>query len=165
MFFFLIYSFIFFCPRAATLRSPVGVVVADCVIMLLFPLFLLAYVRHMLSPPSSVLGWENPTPGSNTHHPVCRAIMCSTTPIRPWILDCSWTACGCILVSRCTILSAVIVVITFCACARVPMCVCVLIRFGQIAAVIVSIYEEPVQPQQAASIVEKLGDYLITCGY
>uniref|UniRef100_A0A182QJ13 Profilin n=2 Tax=Cellia TaxID=44534 RepID=A0A182QJ13_9DIPT len=29
----------------------------------------------------------------------------------------------------------------------------------------VSIYEEPVQPQQAASIVEKLGDYLITCGY
>jgi profilin len=34
-----------------------------------------------------------------------------------------------------------------------------------IQAVIVSIYEEPVQPQQAASIVEKLGDYLITCGY
>lgn len=33
------------------------------------------------------------------------------------------------------------------------------------AAVIVSTYEEPVQPQQAASIVEKLGDYLITCGY
>lgn len=33
------------------------------------------------------------------------------------------------------------------------------------AAVIVSIYEDPVQPQQAASIVEKLGDYLITCGY
>uniref|UniRef100_A0A336KD15 Profilin n=1 Tax=Culicoides sonorensis TaxID=179676 RepID=A0A336KD15_CULSO len=32
-------------------------------------------------------------------------------------------------------------------------------------AVIVSIYEEPVQPQQAASVVEKLGDYLITCGY
>lgn len=32
-------------------------------------------------------------------------------------------------------------------------------------AVIVSIYEDPVQPQQAASIVEKLGDYLITCGY
>lgn len=32
-------------------------------------------------------------------------------------------------------------------------------------AVIVSTYEEPVQPQQAASIVEKLGDYLITCGY
>lgn len=32
-------------------------------------------------------------------------------------------------------------------------------------SVIVSIYEDPVQPQQAASIVEKLGDYLITCGY
>lgn len=32
-------------------------------------------------------------------------------------------------------------------------------------AVIVAIYEEPVQPQQAASVVEKLGDYLITCGY
>ncbi|KAH8298126.1 hypothetical protein KR018_007099 [Drosophila ironensis] len=31
--------------------------------------------------------------------------------------------------------------------------------------VIVSIYEDPVQPQQAASVVEKLGDYLITCGY
>lgn len=34
-----------------------------------------------------------------------------------------------------------------------------------LAAVIVSIYEDPVQPQQAASVVEKLGDYLITCGY
>jgi len=32
-------------------------------------------------------------------------------------------------------------------------------------AVLVTIYEDPVQPQQAASIVEKLGDYLITCGY
>jgi profilin len=32
-------------------------------------------------------------------------------------------------------------------------------------AMIVSVYEEPVQPQQAASIVEKLGDYLMTCGY
>jgi len=32
-------------------------------------------------------------------------------------------------------------------------------------SVIVSTYEEPVQPQQAATIVEKLGDYLITCGY
>ncbi|XP_014206084.1 profilin [Copidosoma floridanum] len=32
-------------------------------------------------------------------------------------------------------------------------------------AVVVSLYEEPVQAQQAASIVEKLGDYLVTCGY
>lgn len=32
-------------------------------------------------------------------------------------------------------------------------------------AVLITIYEDPVQPQQAASIVEKLGDYLITCGY
>lgn len=32
-------------------------------------------------------------------------------------------------------------------------------------AVIVAIYDDPVQPQQAASIVEKLGDYLMTCGY
>uniref|UniRef100_A0A0K8TNS2 Profilin n=1 Tax=Tabanus bromius TaxID=304241 RepID=A0A0K8TNS2_TABBR len=32
-------------------------------------------------------------------------------------------------------------------------------------ALIVSIYEDPVQPQQAASVVEKLGDYLITCGF
>lgn len=39
---------------------------------------------------------------------------------------------------------------------------CILIIF---TAVIVSIYEDPVQPQQAASIVEKLGDYLIGCGY
>ncbi|XP_063699410.1 profilin [Culicoides brevitarsis] len=46
-------------------------------------------------------------------------------------------------------------------------------KFGKIGvhcmktnqAVIISVYEEPVQPQQAASIVEKLGDYLITCGY
>jgi len=32
-------------------------------------------------------------------------------------------------------------------------------------AVIVAIYEDPVQPQQVAAIVEKLGDYLIACGY
>ncbi|CAH0700514.1 unnamed protein product [Spodoptera exigua] len=32
-------------------------------------------------------------------------------------------------------------------------------------AVVISLYEEPIQPQQAASVVEKLGDYLITCGY
>ena len=44
--------------------------------MLPFSLFLLAYVRHILPSSSSVLGWENPTPGSNTHHPVCRATMC-----------------------------------------------------------------------------------------
>lgn len=37
--------------------------------------------------------------------------------------------------------------------------------FNLNTAVIVAIYEEPVQPQQAASVVEKLGDYLITCGY
>jgi profilin len=32
-------------------------------------------------------------------------------------------------------------------------------------AVIVAVYEEPVQPQQAASIVEKLGEYLMQHGY
>jgi profilin len=32
-------------------------------------------------------------------------------------------------------------------------------------AVVVSLYEDPIQPQQAASVVEKLGDYLIGCGY
>jgi profilin len=32
-------------------------------------------------------------------------------------------------------------------------------------AVVVSLYADPIQPQQAASVVEKLGDYLITCGY
>lgn len=34
-----------------------------------------------------------------------------------------------------------------------------------VPAVVISLYEEPIQPQQAASVVEKLGDYLITCGY
>lgn len=34
-----------------------------------------------------------------------------------------------------------------------------------LSAVVISLYEEPIQPQQAASVVEKLGDYLITCGY
>jgi len=32
-------------------------------------------------------------------------------------------------------------------------------------AVVVSLYEDPIQPQQAASVVEKLGDYLTNCGY
>ncbi|XP_014369963.1 profilin [Papilio machaon] len=32
-------------------------------------------------------------------------------------------------------------------------------------AVVISLYEDPIQPQQAASVVEKLGDYLLTCGY
>jgi len=32
-------------------------------------------------------------------------------------------------------------------------------------AVVVSLYEDPIQPQQAAQVVEKLGDYLIGCGY
>ncbi|KAL4712955.1 hypothetical protein ACJJTC_012025 [Scirpophaga incertulas] len=32
-------------------------------------------------------------------------------------------------------------------------------------AVVIALYEEPIQPQQAASVVEKLGEYLITCGY
>lgn len=32
-------------------------------------------------------------------------------------------------------------------------------------AVVISLYDDPVQPQQAASVVEKLGDYLYSCGY
>lgn len=32
-------------------------------------------------------------------------------------------------------------------------------------AVVISLYDDPIQPQQAASVVEKLGEYLITCGY
>ncbi|XP_050670250.1 profilin [Leptidea sinapis] len=32
-------------------------------------------------------------------------------------------------------------------------------------AIVVSLYQEPIQPQQAASVVEKLGEYLITCGF
>lgn len=31
--------------------------------------------------------------------------------------------------------------------------------------VVISLYEDPIQPQQAASVVEKLGDYLLNCGY
>jgi len=46
-------------------------------------------------------------------------------------------------------------------------------KFGKIGvhcmktqqAVVVSLYEDPIQPQQAASVVEKLGDYLVSCGY
>ena len=34
-----------------------------------------------------------------------------------------------------------------------------------VSAVVVSLYEDPIQPQQAASVVEKLGDYLVSCGY
>lgn len=34
-----------------------------------------------------------------------------------------------------------------------------------VAAVVVSLYEDPIQPQQAASVVEKLGDYLVSCGF
>lgn len=32
-------------------------------------------------------------------------------------------------------------------------------------AIVVSIYEEPTTPQQAANVVEKLGEYLISHGY
>jgi len=32
-------------------------------------------------------------------------------------------------------------------------------------AVVVALYEDPIQPQQAASVVEKLGDYLISHSY
>ena len=33
------------------------------------------------------------------------------------------------------------------------------------AALIVCVYEEPVVPEQAAIVVEKLGEYLISVGY
>jgi len=32
-------------------------------------------------------------------------------------------------------------------------------------AIVVALYEDPIQPQQAATVVEKLGDYLERCGY
>ncbi|KAL0274438.1 UNVERIFIED_CONTAM: hypothetical protein PYX00_006863 [Menopon gallinae] len=32
-------------------------------------------------------------------------------------------------------------------------------------AVVVSLYEDPIQPQEAASVVEKLGDFLLSYGY
>ena len=34
-----------------------------------------------------------------------------------------------------------------------------------LSGIILSIYEEPTTPQQAANVVEKLGDYLISHGY
>ncbi|KAJ8680476.1 hypothetical protein QAD02_016263 [Eretmocerus hayati] len=37
------------------------------------------------------------------------------------------------------------------------------VKTGQ--SIVVSLYEDPIQPQQAASVVEKLGDYLVSCGY
>jgi len=32
-------------------------------------------------------------------------------------------------------------------------------------AVVVALYEDPVQPQQCAVVVDKLADYLVSCGY
>lgn len=32
-------------------------------------------------------------------------------------------------------------------------------------AIVVALYEDPIQPQQCATVVEKLGDYLESCGY
>uniref|UniRef100_T1IN74 Profilin n=1 Tax=Strigamia maritima TaxID=126957 RepID=T1IN74_STRMM len=32
-------------------------------------------------------------------------------------------------------------------------------------AMVVALYEDPIQPQQCALVVEKLGDYLVSCGY
>ncbi|XP_065341507.1 profilin-like [Cloeon dipterum] len=32
-------------------------------------------------------------------------------------------------------------------------------------AIVVALYDDPIQPQQAASVVEKLGEYLISTGY
>lgn len=37
--------------------------------------------------------------------------------------------------------------------------------FWHYIALVIALYEDPIQPQQAASVVEKLGDYLVTCGY
>lgn len=37
--------------------------------------------------------------------------------------------------------------------------------FILISAIVVSLYEDPVQPQQAALVVEKLGDHLVSHGY
>ena len=34
-----------------------------------------------------------------------------------------------------------------------------------ISALIVCVYEEPVVPEQAATVTEKLGEYLISVGY
>ena len=34
-----------------------------------------------------------------------------------------------------------------------------------LAALIVCVYEEPVVPEQAATVTEKLGEYLISVGY
>ena len=34
-----------------------------------------------------------------------------------------------------------------------------------LAAVIICVYEEPILPEQAATVTEKLGEYLISVGY
>ena len=36
---------------------------------------------------------------------------------------------------------------------------------GFVSALIVCVYEEPVVPEQAAIVTEKLGEYLISVGY
>jgi Profilin len=38
-------------------------------------------------------------------------------------------------------------------------------QFISVSALIVCVYEEPVLPEQAASVTEKLGEYLISVGY
>lgn len=51
---------------------------------------------------------------------------------------------------------------------EVVHCVCTLSCLRLIllfAAIVVSIYEEPTTPQQAANVVEKLGEYLMGHGY
>ncbi len=39
------------------------------------------------------------------------------------------------------------------------------IRFCSVSALIVCVYEDPIVPEQAATVTEKLGDYLISVGY
>lgn len=40
-----------------------------------------------------------------------------------------------------------------------------IIKYLLFTAIVVSLYEDPVQPQQAALVVEKLGDHLVSHGY
>ena len=39
------------------------------------------------------------------------------------------------------------------------------ITYCILLAIVVALYEDPIQPQQCATVVEKLGDYLESCGY
>ena len=54
--------------------------------------------------------------------------------------------------------------VNLCACCAC-LCIARLDPNLSISALIVCVYEEPVVPEQAATVTEKLGEYLISVGY